>query len=126
MDTPQTSNSAAKFVGKTVREIFDAAVPVAEASIIAAAPWMAAPVWEQVWEEIFKLGVDELGKALGEAGAFVVMDVQTYFELKDAVTTIKKLREAQASGDSDAIAKAKAEADAAADALLHYDGDAHP
>lgn len=125
MGEPTTSNAAAKFAKRTVQDVLDAAVPVAEAAIIAAAPPMAAPVFMQVWEEVFKLAVQELGKALGNDAADIVIDTQVFFQLISAADAVKKLKAAQAAGDANAIAEAKAKADAAADALLHYDGDAH-
>lgn len=121
----EPKDGAAVFVGKTVREVFNAAVPVAEAAIIAAEPWMAAPVWEQIWEEIFSLSVKELGGALGDAASFVVMDFQKYVQVMSVARATQTLKAAQSTGDPDAIAKAKVQADAAADALLTYGGDAH-
>jgi hypothetical protein len=125
MGDPTTSNTGAKFAKRTVQDVLNAAVPVAEAAIIAAAPPMATPVFMQIWEEVFKLVVIELGNALGNDAADIVIDFQVYSQLVSAADAVKNLRAAQAAGDSDAIAKAKAIADAASDALLHYDGDAH-
>lgn len=124
--TTSGTDTAATFVRQTVQDIFSAAVPVAESAIIAAAPFMATPVLMQVWEELFKIIIDEFSKALGEEASFLVMDVQTFIHVTTAAQAITKLKAAQAAGDLNAITQAATAADLAAQKLLSYIGDAHP
>lgn len=124
-NSPTTTNTEAVWAGQTIEAIFKIAVPVAEAAIIASAPFMATPVLKQIWEELFEVIVDEFAKAIGTEGKYLVIDAQRYYAVKDIVTATAALKSAQASGDPDAITKANADVDDAADAILHYRGDAH-
>lgn len=121
-----TTDATASFANKTVGQLLNALVPVAEAAIIAAVPWLGVPGLKQIWEMLFNYIVGQLSGALGTQASFIVMDVQEYFTLKSVSSALTQLKAAQATGDVNAIAQANAAADAAAAGLLHYGGDAHP
>lgn len=121
-----TTDVPASTVDKTVVEIItDAEAPV-EAAIIAAQPWMATPVFKQLWESALNWVFGLLSNVLGTLTGYMVIDIQKYLALKKAATALADLKAAQASGDINAITQANTNADAAVAPILHYGGQLKP
>lgn len=123
-DTVQKDQLASQ-AHSTVQELINDAIPIAEAAIIASAPFLATPFIRPIWEFFFKLLVQKISEALGVGASFIVMDIQKYTQVTSAASAIDALKDAQISGDQNAIDQARLAADAAAASLLRYNGDAH-
>lgn len=119
-----TVDATASSVNKTVQSVVGDAVPLAEAALIAAQPWLGWPIICQLWEAAFGAIINALGTALGVMGSYVVMDVQKYIDLTNAANALVALNAAKASGDSNAIEQASQAADAAAQPIIQYIGSA--
>jgi hypothetical protein len=125
MDTPQTDNSVADFAGKSVSEILEIILKLAETAMIAAVPLLGSPFLSPIWEGLLNWIWGFVRKAAAQQSAFVVMDIQIAIEEKKDAQAFKDLQAAQATGDQAAIDAARAKADAAAASAIHYNGNAN-
>lgn len=120
-----TTDTAAQDAAKTVGALVSDATTAAENALIAWQPWLAFPVFKQIWQSLFSYFLKQLGIALGTFSSFVVIDVQKYNALMNAAKAQAALNAAKQTGDPNAIAQASSAVDAAVAPILHYVGDAH-
>lgn len=124
-DSPTTTNPTATIANSVLHTlIYDVAVKAAEAEIIQAAPFMAAPVLKQIDELVLGYIAGKIYEKLALGATFVIIDSQTSQEAAAAHTAAAALTTALQSGDAGAITKAKADFTKAFGNLIHYDGSA--
>lgn len=124
MSNLPTTDSTAATANKTVVQVLNDCIPIAETAIIAAWPPAATPVFKQCWEEVFQLIVQEFTAALGIEGAYITMDIQDFLKIQTALSSLAALTAAHKTGDSNAITQANTDADSALAPIIHYVGDA--
>lgn len=93
--------------------IYDVALKAAKASAVAEAPWLAWPVFSQVFDFLLGRFADWIYDALDKAIVFAIIDLETEAQRRaydDAVAAFKSaLQPATGVPDANVIAQAEAE-----------------
>jgi hypothetical protein len=123
---PAPINKTALTADKLIAAGDNAIVSVAEKLAIADQPWLATPIFKQIWQAVFGWFADKFTRAFQTGATFDIIDHQVDKEEKAMSPALAAVYAAEKSGDPNAIKAAlKAYADANS-ALLHDDGSQSP
>lgn len=117
-----TTDTTASTVNKTVSGMLGDVLPIVEAAIITAQPWLGWPIISTIWESFLSYLWNQIGQALGIEAGYLVMDLQQYIAVTSAANAMAALNAAKASGDANAIEQASQAVDQAVSPVLHYLG----
>lgn len=120
-----TVNPTAQDAVTTIENLGEKGEQMAEAAIIAQAPFMGTPVLKQLWESAFDYLVKLILRPIASLGGRVVIDVQEYIALKSSAAAQAALDSAKKNGDSNAIQKASDDVDKAVAGVIQYVGATH-
>lgn len=120
-----TVNTTAQDAVTTIENLGEKGEQMAEAAIIAQAPFMGTPVLKQLWESAFDYLVKLILRPIASLGGRVVIDVQEYIALKSSAAAQAALDSAKKNGDSNAIQKASDDVDKAVAGVIQYVGATH-
>jgi hypothetical protein len=133
-DRSTPSKSTVQAVGSDLKAlVMDVIIASAKAAAMTEAPWLAWPVFSQLFEALLRWMGTLFFQAVAEWSTIESVDVQTWIEKKDyqtALTNLKlahdealqKLKQAGKAGDSNAILTAKQNFKKAFQSLVHWDG----
>lgn len=123
MTTPvSTTDTGAQDAVTGIENLISAGETSAETAIIASNPSLGTPIVKQIWEALFDWFVSLLEKPLATYGGYVIVDLQEYAALRNAVTAQAALDIAKKTGDSHAITQASSNVDAALAGVINYIG----
>lgn len=120
-----TVNTTAQDAVTVIENLGEKGEQMAEAAIIAQAPFMGTPVLKQLWESAFDYLVKLILRPIASLGGRVVIDVQEYIALKSSAAAQAALDSAKKNGDSNAIQKASDDVDKAVAGVIQYVGATH-
>lgn len=122
-DTPTTVNQPAKTADQIISAVvFDAGVPIAEAAIIAAVPWLGLPIIKNILELLLKTVAGYFYRATSTYSTLQIIAFETNSEKGAYAAAEKNLRLAHVSGDPVALQKATDDFKKTFRSLVHYDG----
>jgi hypothetical protein len=120
---PTTTNAVAAEVNKILAELIEGAgETAAEATAIAAYPWLGWPFVKQIFEGVLSYVSGLVYRQAALVATQIIVDAQINLEESTTYGAFQNLQLAVASGDKNAITQATADLDKAYGALIHYDG----
>lgn len=118
-----TINPQAATAVADVTSLIGDGVTAAETAIIAAAPAMATPVWKQIWEAAMSGLVNwVITPFVTTFTGKIVISLDSYLALTNAVASQAALNAAKQGGNADAIAQASSANDQAVATAINYIG----
>lgn len=120
--TPETTNQTAVNVDNAIDSAVSGVIPLVESAIIADEPILGLPIVKQIFEFVLKEAGDKFEIYLGNDATFMIIDLQTYQELKLNQKTLAAIQAALNTGQKDAIQKAVQDNLPALSSLIHFDG----
>lgn len=123
--SPTTENKTATDVNQVIHGlIYDVAVSSAEKELVAAFPWLALPVIDQLQKLVVNYIAGNIYDALARGATFTIIDEQASQEAKAANDAATLLKKAISVGDQNAITQASEAFKNDFGRLVHFDGSA--